>query len=104
MLTRRVLLGVVAASALAAAAPVHADLTFSGCIRDNESALACSTAAPALGGARGLALAPGGNQLYVSTQDDASVGTFGVDTTSGALTFQRCVQSSSNRNGTSGEC
>jgi DNA-binding beta-propeller fold protein YncE len=92
------------AAALLAPTTAHAGLTFSGCIRDNESALSCATAAPALSGARGLALGPGGNQLYVATQDDASVGTFGVDTTTGALAFQRCVQSSSNRNGTSGEC
>lgn len=82
----------------------HAGLTFDSCIRDNESSLACTNAAPALGGAGGLALAPGGGQLYVTAQDDAAVGTFGVDATTGALGFQRCVQSTTNRNGTSGEC
>jgi DNA-binding beta-propeller fold protein YncE len=95
-------LPIVAMLALPSAA--NAGLDFTGCIRDNESSLACTAAAPALGGARGLALAPGGGQLYVATQDDASLGTFGVDTTTGTLSFARCVQSPSNRNGTSGEC
>jgi DNA-binding beta-propeller fold protein YncE len=95
-------LPIVAMLALPSAA--NAGLDFTRCIRDNESSLACTAAAPALGGARGLALAPGGGQLYVATQDDASLGTFGVDTTTGTLSFARCVQSPSNRNGTSGEC
>jgi DNA-binding beta-propeller fold protein YncE len=95
-------LPIVAVLALPSAA--NAGLDFTGCIRDNESSLACTAAAPALGGARGLALAPGGGQLYVATQDDASLGTFGVDTATGTLSFARCVQSPSNRNGTSGEC
>jgi DNA-binding beta-propeller fold protein YncE len=95
-------LPIVAMLALPSAANAGLDVT--RCIRDNESSLACTAAAPALGGARGLALAPGGGQLYVATQDDASLGTFGVDTTTGTLSFARCVQSPSNRNGTSGEC
>jgi DNA-binding beta-propeller fold protein YncE len=102
VLKRLVCLGAVVAAIVPASA--HATLTFSGCIRDNESALGCSATAPALSGARGMALGPGGAQLYVATQDDASVDTFGVDGPTGALSFQRCVQSSSNRNGTSGEC
>src|SRR4051794_5064052 len=73
VLKRLVCLGAVIAAVVPASA--GARLTFSGCIRDNESALACPTAAPALGGARGLALGPGGRQLYVATQDDASLGT-----------------------------
>jgi DNA-binding beta-propeller fold protein YncE len=100
---QRLLCLCVLAAAIAPAA-ANADLTFSGCIRDTETMLACGPSAPALGGARGLALGPGGAQLYVATQDDASVDTFGVDLPTGALTFQRCVQSSTNRNGTSGEC
>jgi DNA-binding beta-propeller fold protein YncE len=95
-------LPIVAMLALPSAA--NAGLDFTRCIRDNESSLACTAAAPALGGARGLALAPGGGQLYVASQDDASLGTFGVDTATGTLSFARCVQSPSNRNGTSGEC
>src|SRR4051812_6327811 len=94
----------LAATVLVPAATAHGGLTFSGCIRDNESALTCSATAPALSGARGMALGPGGAQLYVATQDDASVDTFGVDGPTGALSFQRCVQSSANRNGTKGEC
>lgn len=102
MLKRLLCLG----AGLAAFAPAaaQAGLDFSGCIRDNESSLACTSAAPALGGARGLALGPGGAQLYVTAQDDAAVGTFGVDGAAGTLSFQRCVQSSTNRNGTAGEC
>lgn len=100
----RILRALPILAVLALPSAANAGLDFTGCIRDNESSLACTAAAPALGGARGLALAPGGGQLYVATQDDASLGTFSVDATTGALSFARCVQSPSNRNGTSGEC
>jgi DNA-binding beta-propeller fold protein YncE len=100
----RLLRALPLAFVLLAPSAAHAGLDFTGCIRDNESSLACTAAAPALGGARGLALAPGGGQLYVATQDDASLGTFSVDGTTGGLGFARCVQSPTNRNGTSGEC
>jgi DNA-binding beta-propeller fold protein YncE len=67
-------------------------LTFTGCIKDAQSAAACGGSAAGLKGANSVAVSSDGRSVYVASNLDSAVVAFRRDPTSGALTPAGCVE------------
>jgi DNA-binding beta-propeller fold protein YncE len=74
--------------------PTTGALTFQGCIEDEDSDLegASCADAPGLDGARGVAVSPDGTAAYVISINDDAIAHFSRELTTGALTFQECIE------------
>lgn len=78
--------------AVATALAAVGDLTPQGCIDDNDSGGdACATSGDGLGGGVSPAVSPDGRSVYGISFSDDSIVRFDRDTTTGALTYQGCI-------------
>jgi hypothetical protein len=79
--------------------PSTGAITYQGCISGRTETTACTQIASAKsGGANsgldepyGITISPNGASVYVAAQEDDSIATFSRDTSTGALTYQRCI-------------
>lgn len=67
-------------------------LTPLGCVDDEDSgADSCRLSSPGLDGAFAVAVSPEGNSVYVAAFDDDAIVRFDRDSSTGALSFQGCI-------------
>ncbi len=70
------------------------DLTPLGCIDDPDSgADTCPTSGDGLDRAEAIATSPDGKSVYAVSSDDEAIARFSRNTTTGALTYQGCIDS-----------
>ncbi len=70
------------------------DLTPLGCIDDPDSgADTCATSGDGLDRAEAIAVSPDGKSVYAVSSSDEAIARFSRNTTTGALTYQGCIES-----------
>jgi DNA-binding beta-propeller fold protein YncE len=74
--------------------PSTGALSFQGCVEDedvNFEGASCADA-PGLGTVQGIAVSGDGTSVYVASQGDHAIANFGRNPSTGALSFQGCVE------------